>query len=232
MTRLRIVASICAAGFMGAIPASATTEVDPATIASISSGVVLVRATCHGARFLGSGFFVGESVVMTANHVVDGCSSASIHTTTGRWINARTWTGWLDGKRDLDVATLKLAEPADAEYIFSLRTRQIPIGGSIAVLGHPLGEGVSTINGRVIARAAGQHLVLRALGAQGASGGPVVDSIGDVVGLVNFAYGLPGALTGASVSDNIFAYDISSRWGGWKRTLCRSYPQGGITDCP
>jgi hypothetical protein len=107
---------------------------------------------------------------------------------------------------------------------------QVPIHAYVAALGYPLGEGISFTNGRVIGRERG-HIALRILAAQGYSGGPVVDQYGRVAGVVNFGFGDPGAFTGHAVFDNIFAYDISSRWGGWRTTLCNRYPNGGIAEC-
>jgi hypothetical protein len=86
------------------------------------------------------------------------------------------------------------------------------------------------VNGRVVARRAGRVL-LRILGAQGLSGGPIVDPNGAVVALVNAGVGDPGAITGAVTGDNLICYDLSSRWGGWRKTLCEAYPSGGIDDC-
>jgi hypothetical protein len=51
------------------------------------------------------------------------------------------------------------------------------------------------------------------------------------VAIVNAGAGDPGLLTGAVTGDNIIAYDISSRWGGWRKALCKSYPSGAIQDC-
>jgi hypothetical protein len=126
---------------------------------------------------------------------------------------------------------LKLGVPLTDVWVFSLRPSQIPVGAYVAALGHPLGEGVSYTNGRVLFRIAGQHLVLRILGAQGMSGGPIVDGIGRVVAIVNAGVGDPGVITGARTGDNLIAYDLSSRWGGWRRTLCHAYPYGEIQDC-
>jgi hypothetical protein len=77
------------------------------------------------------------------------------------------------------------------------------------------------------------HLVLRVLGAQGYSGGPIVDNDGRVVGLINSGiFGRdPGFITGAYVGDNIIAYDFSSHWARWRRTLCKGYPKGEVADC-
>jgi S1-C subfamily serine protease len=226
-----------AAGITIAIAVFALTceasAIDPQSFADISSGVVLIKATgCSGggAR-LGSGFLVGGSVVMTAHHVIRGCRAARVLIKEKKWVDMSRFTYWTDHGRPLDVATLKLAEPLTDVWVFSLRPSQIPIGAYISALGHPLGEGVSYVNGRVLFRITGQHLVLRILGAQGMSGGPIVDSIGRVVGIVNAGIGDPGLLTGAQTGDNLIAYDISSRWSGWRRTLCHAYPNGGIEDC-
>jgi hypothetical protein len=85
-------------------------------------------------------------------------------------------------------------------------------------------EGLSYTNGRVAFRIRGQQIVLKILSAQGMSGGPVVDTNRRVVGVISWgASKSPGVLTGAYTGDNVVAYDISSKWGTWRRTLCRTY---------
>lgn len=213
---------------MVAVPRASA--LDPGSFAEVSDGVVKVRAHCaHGVTW-GSGFLVGSSVVMTAHHVVAGCHGVAV-LTKGKWVRVVATTSWNDGHQHLDISTLKLAHPINNAWIFSLRPAQIPIGAYVATLGYPLAEGISYTNGRVVARVRG-HIALRILAAQGYSGGPVVDQSGRVAGVVNFGFLAPGALTGAGVGDNIFAYDISSRWAAWRRTLCHAYPNGGIEDCP
>jgi hypothetical protein len=208
-------------------PASA---LDPQSFAEVSSGVVKVRAHCPEGTVLGSGFLVGSSVVMTAHHVVAGCRGVAV-LAKGKWVNVAAIRSWRDGNQNLDVSTMKLAHPVNEAWVFSLRTSQVPIHAYVAALGYPLGEGISYTNGRVVGRVRG-HIALRILAAQGYSGGPVVDQSGRVAGLVNLGLMAAGAFTGAGVGDNIFAYDISSRWGGWRRALCHAYPNGGIEDCP
>jgi hypothetical protein len=181
----------------------------------------------------GSGFFVGSSVVVTATHVLRGCRTARVLVKGKRWVSVTRSINWLDRGNALDVSTLKLAEPVTDVWLFAFRRSQIPRGASVAAIGHPLGEGLSYTNGHVLGRIPRQMLVLRILSAQGMSGGPVVDSHGAVVGVIN---GLlserPGLLTGGYTADNLIAYDISSRWGAWRRTLCQTYRFGGIDDCP
>jgi S1-C subfamily serine protease len=166
---------------------------------------------------------------MTAHHVVAGCRSVTV-LAQGKWIPVTSQITWHDGNQSPDVTTLKLAKRLETAHVFSFRASQVPIHGYIAALGYPLAEGASMTNGRVIARTH-QHLFLRILAAQGYSGGPIVDPNGQVVGLVNFAYMSPGALTGAGTGDNTFAYDFSSRWGGWRSALCHTYRFGEIQNC-
>ena len=83
-----------------------------------------------------------------------------------------------------------------------------------------------------MARAGRKDHLRRALAAQGYSGGPVVDTYGRVIGLVNEGIGKAGFLTGANTGDNVIGYDFSSRWGGWRRTLCHAYPSGDIDASP
>jgi hypothetical protein len=175
---------------------------------------------------------VGDSVVMTARHVVDRCRSVRVLVKGKKWVYAARWTNWWDGKTPLDVTTLKLSEPLDDVWVFSLRPSQVPLRAYVAALGYPLGEAVSYTNGRVLGRTH-DHLIIRILSAQGYSGGPIVDSNGRIVGLINLGiFGRdPGLLTGAYTGDNIIAYDFSSHWGRWRKTLCHNYPLGGIEDC-
>jgi S1-C subfamily serine protease len=215
-----------------ALPAAGS-ALDPQSFADVASGVVFVRATgcAGGATQTGSGFLVGTSVVMTAHHVLAGCRAARVLVEEKRWVVVAHSTSWRDRGADVDVSTLKLATRIEDAWVFRLRASQVPVGAHVAALGHPLGAAVSDVNGRVVTRISGQHLLLRMLGAQGMSGGPVVDGQRQVVALVNAGIGKPGFLTGAYTGDNVIAYDISSRWGSWRRTLCRAYPLGGIPGC-
>jgi S1-C subfamily serine protease len=214
------------------LPARAS-ALDPDSYSTIASGVVKIKAThCKGGgTSIGSGFLLGTSVVMTAHHVVAGCRQATVLVRNQQWIPATSSIHWFDAKDDLDVTTLKLAKPTSEAWLFSIRPGQAPIGTFIAVVGYPLGQGESYTNGKLLARK-GRRILLQVLAAQGYSGGPVVDTYGRVVGLVNIGLGKAGVLTGANVGDTVIGYDFSSRWGGWRRTLCHAYPSGGIDDCP
>jgi hypothetical protein len=230
---IRGILALTTAGLLfGAAPASA---LDPQSFAEVSSGIVLVQAAnCRdGGISRGSGFLVGTSVVMTASHVVQGCRSVRVLVKEKRWVPVTSSINWSDRGGRLDVSTLKLAQTLSDVWLFSLRPSQIPTKAYVAALGHPLGEGVSYTNGRVLGRIARQQIVMRILGAQGMSGGPVVDSYGRVVGVVNGLFSKAvGLATGAYTADNLVAYDLSSSWGVWRRTLCQTHRFGGIEGCP
>jgi Trypsin-like peptidase domain len=212
---------------------SSASALDPQSFEEISSGVVKIRATnCRGGGTgFGSGFLIGTSVVVTAHHVVKDCRQAQVLVNNRQWIPVAATTHWFDAKDYLDVSTLKLSRPVRGTWLFAFRPGQAPIGTFIAVLGYPLAQGESYTNGRLIARRS-HRILLKVLAAQGYSGGPIVDTYGRVVGLVNIGLGSAGLITGAQTGDNVIGYDFSSRWGGWKVTLCRAYPYGGIDDCP
>ena len=132
-------------------------------------------------------------------------------------------TTWNDGHQHLDISTMKLAHAINNAWVFRLRRSQVPIHADVAVLGYPLGGRISYADGKVIARSRG-HIALEIRSAPGESGGPVVDAQGRLVGVASLGNPSRGAF--------LIAYDISSRSAGWRRTLCRAYPHGGIQDCP
>jgi Trypsin-like peptidase domain len=230
-------AALLAFGLLGItlLGASSASALDPESFAEVSSGIVFIKTSnCRGGtRGSGSGFLVGTSVVMTATHVVNGCRTVRVLVKERRWVGVTSRIDWNDRGSQLDVSTLKLTQSLKDVWVFSLRPSQIPTRAYVAALGHPLGEGVSYSNGRVLGHIPRQQIVMRILGAQGMSGGPVVDTNGRVVGVINGLFSnAVGPATGSYTADNLVAYDVSSRWGAWRRTLCHTYTFGGIEDCP
>jgi len=231
---------------VGVLIASAATPVqaarpsrvrlDPEMFASIADGVVRVRTfDCGGSpKAEGSGFLVGESVVMTARHVVRGACSVKVRA-SGKWIRVVSGTFWTTGK-DAGVAedleTLKLAAPAPG-HIFDFRSSPAPRGLNLAMIGYPLGNDVSFTQGRikaVLRLHSVPLIVVNLLGAEGASGSAFVDNNGEVVGILQIGLGgkdIAGELTSGIVA----GIDLSRWWPDAQKRLCQVYPRGGIPNC-
>ena len=223
-----------------------TASLDPTLFSQLSSGVVLVRGfSCSGAaKIEGTGFLVGSGVVMTARHVVDPSGlrhRLACHVKVqvdGHWIKVARITWWYGAAdptgRDTDLATLKLAKPAAfSDYVFDFRNSSPRIGTTLAVLGHPLGNDISLNQGKLIAKGHLHRvpvLAMHLLSAEGASGSPIVDDGGHVVGILQRGLTLRGART----SELAVGIDLASWWRSGnrvERTLCHAYPNGGIPTC-
>jgi S1-C subfamily serine protease len=147
--------------------------------------VVRVIASGCGGRSVGSGVLLDGGRVLTARHVLDGASSATVDI-DGRRVTARLIA--LDGNgRDaalLDVAGLDLAGTVIAD------DRPTP-GEHVRVLGHPRGGALEERRGALLgsldvgplALDGGRVLTLDLVVTEGMSGGPVVDATGAVVGV-------------------------------------------------
>jgi S1-C subfamily serine protease len=216
-------------------------RLDPGRFAALATGIVLVRAyDCSGtARVEGTGFLVGARVVMTASHVVDGACTTKVQTSDGTWIPVDRATEWYGGRSNVaavDLATLRLHTGANG-HLFTIRTWSPGVGAGVAMLGHPLGgQQLSITQGRVAwkghmrARPGVPLLVLRLLGAQGASGSPIVDDNGRVVSILQIGLGSRDTL-GQETSGTILGIDLPSWWPNAKQNLCQAYPLGGVANC-
>jgi len=63
-----------------AFAAQNAASLDPLTFSQDSTGIVLVEARCPGGTDAGTGFLVSADLVMTARHVIKGCSDIRVHT--------------------------------------------------------------------------------------------------------------------------------------------------------
>jgi S1-C subfamily serine protease len=146
----------------------------------VAAGVVVVSA--GGA--LGAGFAVGPGLVLTAAHVVAGRGGVAVTLRGGRTV-AGSVVEIAEG--GIDVALL--AVPAEDLPVLALADASALRAGSVvASVGHPDGNRFTLAVGLVAqdpADSADQRLVRLQLPLRaGASGGPVVDRSGRVVGIV------------------------------------------------
>ncbi len=239
--RPRAIGHVLAAALMvgivaiGVAPSSnAAQEVNPRTFNLVSSGVALIRSYGCGGKPLrqGTGFLVGASVVMTARHVVVGACRLRVRV-GGETFVSRRWTYWYSNGTSVsgaDLATIKLDHEATDAFVFRVRSSRVPVGSNLGMVGYPLGNRLSLNQGKLVARLRSKGaplLIVRMLGAVGASGSPFIDDQGRVIGILQVGLGLN------ETSGVLFGLDLVRWWGPRARLdLCRAYPKGGIAGCP
>jgi S1-C subfamily serine protease len=163
----------------------------------VAPSVVVIRS----GQALGTGFAVAPGLVITAGHNVLGSRDVAVTLRDGRECRGEVVETSKDG---LDVALVRI--PALPVDVLELSPRpEVRAGSVIAVVGHGDRSLWSLATGLVSNVApAGPDAAL--LGLQiplrpGASGAPVVDRAGRVVGMV--AWGAPGAIAFAVRSDGV-----------------------------
>ncbi len=133
----------------------------------------------------GSAFFVStDGDLITNNHVVKGCASATITGRGSAHLVAK------DAKNDLALVRLD-SKPAGAVRTAAFRTAPMQLGEAVYVLGFPyagaLDNGVNFTNGMVSSVAGMDNDTTRfqmtAAVQPGNSGGPVLDGSGNLLGV-------------------------------------------------
>jgi hypothetical protein len=192
----------------GALPIPAS--VDTPGIAHAAGVTVKVVSNGCGGLVTGSGFPIGNSLIITNAHVVSGTTDHRIQTPDGTVLGATVV--YFDP--DVDVAILRVPGYAGPALQLARGDR----GTQGAVIGYPGGgpervepavvDGTITADGRDIynsGQVTRQIFVLQSHVRPGNSGGPLVDMNGDVLGLV-FA-------TSASQPDQAYALTDSQIQG-------------------
>jgi S1-C subfamily serine protease len=163
----------------------------------VAPAVVVIRS----GDSIGAGFAVAPALVLTAGHTVLGSKAVDVTLRDGRTLVGEVLETSRDG---LDVALVRLRTSLPAVLELSARP-EVRTGSMVAVVGHGDRSLWSLSTGLVSNVApAGPDAALLALQVPlrpGASGAPVVDRAGRVVGMV--AYGTPGAIAFAVRSDGL-----------------------------
>lgn len=126
----------------------------------------------------GTGFFVGEDVVLTNNHIIDGGKFAEVLFFDGK----ETFGKIIATDIRLDLALIKVKEPGKAVDFFS--GSELPIGSTVEAIGHPKGLRYSITRGVISALRETESIFLRGGGkvrfvqtdtaiSPGNSGGPL-----------------------------------------------------------
>jgi serine protease Do len=142
------------------------------------------------AQSLGSGFIVDPTgVVVTNAHVVQGASSITVTTLDGRELKAQV----LGSDRDADLAVLKV-EGRNLPAVPLGSSADLMIGEAVVAIGNPFGlshsvtTGVISARGRTVPSEQGERVFTDFLQTDasinpGNSGGPLVNILGDVIGI-------------------------------------------------
>ncbi len=158
-------------------------KLSPRQIARVSfpSVVVLVTEDATGqAVALGSGFFVAANLVATNYHVIEGA--------------ARVYARRIDESGQLSVVAIVASDEANDLSLLRVsearsrpltlaRREQVAIGDEVYVIGNPEGLEGTFSQGIVSAIRGRQYIQITAPISHGSSGGPVINSNGEVIGI-------------------------------------------------
>ncbi len=207
-------------------------RLSPTLYAKVASGVALVKTYDCSGRWTatGTGFLVGRQLLMTARHVVEPkpCRvRVFIGNNSYTASLIRFWRSTKTTFSQVDLATMRLDRP-DRGYVFAFSAGDPPLGATLAMIGHPLGSPLTLAQGELVAKptvAGVPQLLVSAITAGGASGSPILNRFGDVVGLLQkgFLKRDEGAFLGV---------DLARIWGrSASKDLCKQYPYAGVPGC-
>ncbi len=132
----------------------------------------------------GSGFFIGPDRVVTNRHVIDNAYKAEVHSFNGTVYQVK---GVIAVDAEADIALLRIDAPAGQVRPLSLDRTSPQEGESVVVIGNPLGLEGSVSNGIVSAvrdiPTFGRIIQITAPISPGSSGSPVVNMLGQVIGV-------------------------------------------------
>lgn len=167
----------------------------------VSSSGIIGGNNSAGGEWTGTGFALKNGYIVTNNHVVDNAQSIVVHGVNGNTsIEYKARVVGVDKNNDL--ALIKIDDYRFKGFTnvpYAVKNTTCEVGADVFVLGYPLttymGEEVKLTNGIISSRTGYQGDVstyqMSAPVQPGNSGGPMFDSRGNVVGIVNA--GIPGA---------------------------------------
>lgn len=145
-----------------------------------ASGKITVYDADGAESGTGTGFFVAPDVVATNFHVIKGGGSANLKFSGHREVYPVVRVIATDPKQDLAL----LYVPGTGAHTLEIDSRVPTIGETVYVAGNPLGlEGVFSVGVLSSIRENGELQVTAAI-SPGNSGGPLLNSEGDVIGVV------------------------------------------------
>jgi hypothetical protein len=160
-------------------------DLTPQQIADLAAPAV-VRITAKDAagtpESFGSGFVVGKNLIATCWHVVSGAYMVTANFSDGRSVSVPGLIGY-DSKHDVAVISVETANIKPLILTFELP----PLGAPVVAVGNPegLSDTISTgvVSGRRMINSIDTVQTTAPI-SPGSSGGPLIDSHGYVIGLI------------------------------------------------
>jgi tetratricopeptide (TPR) repeat protein len=143
------------------------------------SVVVLVTEDRRGDKYLGSGFFIDDDVVATNYHVIKGATKIVARRVGQKHVYQ---VSILSTDEESDLALLRL-DGAIARPLTLARGGRIAVGDVVYVAGNPEGLEGTFSQGIVSALRGTDYVQITAPISHGSSGGPVLNSRGEVIGV-------------------------------------------------
>lgn len=161
------------------------TGLQPLSQQQLRNSAVLVESRFCDGTASGSGFFISDHELVTNRHVVADAADVRVQTADGRTFSADD----VVISRRIDAAVVSLTEAAGQPL--PLGTDPTP-GDDAWIVGFPRGGPVRVTTGRVVDEIDGSRfgrpgtfIRTRAEADPGNSGGPLLNSAGQVMGLVS-----------------------------------------------
>jgi serine protease Do len=168
-----------------------TPEVVLMDLTSVVAEVILAVVAINTPAGTGSGFFFRDGLVMTNAHVVGNFLRATV---VGEFNGVRLGlTGEVIGvDEDFDIAIISVGRNSDRHVLSFGDSDAMKLAEDVVVIGFPLsrilGESISVSKGVVSSKRvfAGIEMIqIDAATNPGNSGGPVINSRGEVIGMVS-----------------------------------------------
>ena len=156
----------------------------------VSPSVVAITAESPTVTSSGTGFFYDNgSTIVTNYHVIKDCTEAHITLPNGNEYDVLRVLGYDKTK---DIAILEVDYDKGAPL--KIRTTEIKTGETVYAIGNSLGFLEGTLSEGIVSTAQreldGQtYIQITAAVTNGNSGGPLIDSYGNVIGIVSAGFG-------------------------------------------
>lgn len=150
------------------------------------NSVVEINVETSYSTSQGSGFHIGNGMVVTNNHVIEEATKITVTSSDNKKYQVKEILGF---SYDLDIAILSTEITGEA---LTLSKDKVSVGENIYALGSPLGltgtmsSGIVSTDSRIIDQV--DYIQITAPISPGNSGGPLINEYGEVVGINTMHY--------------------------------------------